>query len=130
MEADERQIRAVHSSWIDAVNAADLARLLTLVADDVVFLNPGQAPLGRAGFSANFPAAHRQFRIDCVSELEELVVASDVAYTRSRDTLSVTPRAGGKVMQLAGYRITIYRKQADGRWLLARDAHTLTPVEA
>ena len=71
MDADERQIREVHSTWIDAVNAGDLARLLTLVADDVVFLNPGQAPFGRDGFSAHFSAAQRQARIRCVSELEE-----------------------------------------------------------
>jgi uncharacterized protein (TIGR02246 family) len=90
MNADERQIREVHSTWIAAVNAGDLARLLTLVADDVVFLSPGQAPVGRAGFSANFSAAQRELRINCISELEEVVVASDVAYTRSRDALSVT----------------------------------------
>ena len=129
MDADERQIREVHSTWIDAVNAGDLARLLTLVAGDVVFLNPGQAPFGRAGFSANFSAAQRQVRVNCVSELEEVVVASDVAYTRSRDSLSVTSRDGREATQLAGYRITVYRKQPDGRWLLARDAHTLSPVE-
>jgi ketosteroid isomerase-like protein len=45
------------------------------------------------------------------------------------DALSVTPRAGGEATHLAGYRITVYRKQSDGRWLLARDAHTLSPVE-
>jgi uncharacterized protein (TIGR02246 family) len=129
MGADERQIREAHSTWIDAVNAGDLARLLTLVADDVVFLNPGQAPSGRDGFSANFSAAQRQVRINCVSELEEVVVASDVAYTRSRDELSVAPHGGGQAAQLAGHRLTVYRKQPDGRWLLARDAHTLSPVE-
>jgi ketosteroid isomerase-like protein len=32
-------------------------------------------------------------------------------------------------MQLAGHRMTVYRKQAAGRWLLARDAHTLSPME-
>jgi uncharacterized protein (TIGR02246 family) len=81
MAADERQIRELHSTWIDAVNAGDLTRLLILVADDVVFLNPGQEPFGLAGFSANFSAAQRQIR------------------------------------------------QPDGRWLLARDAHALSPVE-
>lgn len=130
MGADERAIREVHSTWIDAVNAGDLVRLLTLMADDVVFLNPGQAPFGRDGFSANFSAAHEQVRIRCTSELEEVAVAGEVAYTRSRDALSVTPRAGGVAMQLAGYRITVYRKQPDGRWLLARDAHTLSSVES
>ena len=128
MGPDERAIREVHSSWIDAVNAGDLARLLGLMADDVVFLNPGKAPFGRDGFPAGFLAAHQRARIRCISELEEVVVVGEVAYTRSRDALSVTPRAGGKATQLAGHRITVYRKQPAGRWLLARDAHTLSPV--
>jgi len=129
MRPDEREIREVHLTWISAVNAGDLVLLLTLMADDVVFLNPGQAPFGRDGFSANFSAAHQQVRIRCSSELEEVVVIGEVAYTRSRDALSVTPRVGGEATQLAGHRITVYRKQPDGRWLLARDAHTLSPVE-
>jgi ketosteroid isomerase-like protein len=95
-------------------------------------------------------AAHQQMRICCASELEEVVVVGEVAYTRSRDALSVTPRAGGnraerdrlpqaarrvraeariKAAQLAGHRMTIYRKQRDGRWLLSRDVHTLSAVE-
>jgi uncharacterized protein (TIGR02246 family) len=128
MGPDERAIREVHSTWIDAVNTGDLVCLLSLMADDVVFLNPGQAPFGRDGFSSGFSAAHQQAQINCSSELEEVVVVGEVAYTLSRDSLSVTPRAGGDAMQLAGHRITVYRKQPDGRWLLARDAHTLSPV--
>ena len=96
MASDEREIRTVHSIWIDAVNAGDLARLLTLVAEDVVFLTPGQAPLGREEFSSNFRTAHQQMQICCASELEEVIVVGEVAYTRSRDALSVTPRAGGR----------------------------------
>lgn len=129
MGPDERKIREVHSTWISAVNSGDQIRLLTLMADDVVFLNPGLAPFSRDGFSANFSAAHQQVRIRCSSELEEVVVIGEVAYTRSRDALSATPRAGGEATKLAGHRITVYRKQPDGRWLLARDAHTLSPVK-
>ncbi|MCX5658313.1 MAG: SgcJ/EcaC family oxidoreductase [Planctomycetota bacterium] len=128
MEPDEQAIREAHSNWISVVNAGDLARLLPLMADDAVFLTPGQEPVGRDGFSRNFSAAHGQVRVDCRSELEEAVVVGEVAYTRSRDALSVAPRAGGEATQLAGHRITVYRKQPDGRWLLARDAHTLSPV--
>jgi ketosteroid isomerase-like protein len=61
--------------------------------------------------------------------LEEVVVVGEVAYTRSRDALSVTSRAGGKAAQLAGHRMTVYRKQRDGRWLLSRDIHTLAALE-
>lgn len=128
MRSDEQAIREVHSTWIDAVNAGDLARLLVMTTDDVVFLNPGRSALGRDGFSANFSAAHEQVRIRCISDLEEVVVVGEVAYARSRDSLSVSPFVGGEESRLAGDRLTIYRKQPDGRWLLARDANVLSPV--
>ena len=128
MEPDERAIRDVHATWVDAVNAGDLVRLLALMAEDVVFLYPGRAPSGRDGFPVGFSAAHQQYRLRCTSELEEVVVVGAVAYTLCRDALSVTPRTGGPATELAGHRITIYRKQPDGRWLLARDANTLSPV--
>ena len=60
--------------------------------------------------------------------MEEVVVVRDLAHTLCRDFLFVTPRAGGDAFELAGYRLTVYRKQPDSRWLLARDAHTLVPV--
>ena len=128
MGSDERAIREVHATWIDGVNTGDVDCLLGLMADDVVFLNPGRALVGREGFAAGFSTAHQEFRISCLSDLEELVVVGEVAYTLSQDSLSVTPRAGGKATELAGHRLTIYRKQTDGRWLLARDAHTLSPA--
>jgi len=123
------EIRAVHSLWISAVNVGDLDRLLTLVTDDLVLLNPQGGPAGREAFATTFAAAHRLFQIRCTSELDEVVVAGDVAYARANDTLTITPRDGGTAAQFAGYRLTIYRKQADGRWLLARDAHTLTETK-
>ena len=129
MRSDEQAIREVHSTWIDAVNAGDLARLLVMTTDDVVFLNPGEEGLGRDEFSTKFSAAHQQLRICCVSELMEVVIVGEVAYTRSRDSLTVSPRAGGEESRLAGDRMTIYRKQPDGRWLLARDANALSPVQ-
>lgn len=128
MEFDERVVRDAHRSWIDAVNAAELAVLLTSMTDDAVFLSPGQAPVGRDDFHVGFSAAHAAFDIHCTSDIDEVVIDGGLAYTRCRDALAMTPRAGGAAIALAGQRLTIYRKQGDGRWLLARDAHTLAPV--
>ncbi|HEY4081033.1 MAG TPA: SgcJ/EcaC family oxidoreductase [Burkholderiaceae bacterium] len=128
MSPDEQAIRDVHNTWIAAVNAGDLACLLGLMADDVVFLNPGREPFGREGFTEGFEGAHRQYGLRCVSEQEEITVAGDMAYTLCRDSLSITPRDGGATEKFAGNRLTVYRKQLDGRWMLARDAHTLLPV--
>jgi uncharacterized protein (TIGR02246 family) len=129
MEPAEREVGEMHATWIEAVNAGDLVRLLALMSDDAVFLNPGQAPMGRDGFAANFAAAQQRALIRCISDLEEVVVVGEVAYTRSRDALYVTPRADGEAAQLAGYRMSVYRKQPAGGWRLARDAHTLSTVE-
>lgn len=128
MTTDELQIRALHTDWIDSVNAGDLARLLDLVAADVVFIAPGQAPFGLEHFSSHFATAHKELNIQCTSELEEIVVSGEVAYTRSRDALLVTPRPAGATARFAGYRLTVYRRECDHRWLLSRDAHTLSPV--
>jgi uncharacterized protein (TIGR02246 family) len=116
MGSGERAIREVHATWIDAVNAGDLAHLLTLMADDVVFVNPGRAPSGRDGFSAGFSAAHQESRIRCISELEEVVVVGEVAYTLCRDSLSMTPRASGEAVELHGHRYTANSPTAAGFW--------------
>jgi uncharacterized protein (TIGR02246 family) len=128
MSPDEQKVRETHATWISAVNAGDLARLLTMTTDDLVLLSPGQEPSGRDGFAAKFSGAKETMRFQCTSELEEVVVAGEVAYTRARDALTCTPRSGGDTMHFAGYRMTVYRQQPDGRWLLARDIHTLAPV--
>ncbi len=130
MGTDEQAIRELNSTWTEAVNAGELDRLLSWMADDVVLSGPAQEPFGRDRFATVFFSAHQQFRIRCESEMEEVVVLGEVAYTRCRDSLSVIPIAGGDESRLAGYRLTIWRKQPDGRWLLARDLHNLTPVEA
>ena len=126
MDSDEQAIRQVHATWIEAVNAGALDRLLALMTDDVMFLTPSQPPAGREEFPNNFSAGHQQSHIRCTSNLDEVVVAGDIAHTLARDTLSVTPRSGGETLELAGHRITIYRRQPDGRWLLSRDIHTLS----
>ncbi|MDG3006421.1 YybH family protein [Paludisphaera mucosa] len=128
MRSDEQAIREVHSIWIDGINAGDLTRLLPMTTDDVVLIIPGEVCIGRDGFAAKSSGAHEELLIHCVSELKEVVVVGEVAYTRSRDSLTVSPRAGGEESRLAGDRLTIYRKQPDGRWLLARDANTVSPV--
>jgi uncharacterized protein (TIGR02246 family) len=132
MDSDERAVREAHADWITAVNAGELERLMGLMTDDVVLINPGQAPFGREGFQAGFTGGHREFELHCASDPQNVVVAGDVAYTCSHDVLTLTPRAGGATFKMAGYRLTVYRREhdsnGDGVWRLARDAHTLAPV--
>lgn len=127
MKSDEHDVRDVHATWIAAVNAGDLDRLVEMMAVDVIFLNPGNPPIGRTGFAENFLKAKASVKVLCVSTIENVVVAGDVAYVVSQDSLSVEPRDGSPCAELAGHRMTIYRREASGTWLIARDAHTLAP---
>jgi uncharacterized protein (TIGR02246 family) len=127
---EQAAVRAAHERWMEAVNAGDLDEMLARLTDDVVLINPWGEPLvGREPFAARFSGAVKRERIRCESELLEVVVVGDFAYTRSRDTVSATPIEGGKETKYVGHRLTIYRKSADGRgrgrWLLARDANAM-----
>lgn len=128
MQSDEDAVRQVHITFIEAVNAANLDAVLSLMADDVVFLSPGQAPFGRDQFPAGFLAGHQEWHLRCTSEQQEVRVTGDLAYAWCNDSLAMTRRSDGHPMAMAGHRLSIYRKHPDGRWLLARDAHTLMPV--
>jgi len=130
MSDDERAIRAVQAEWFDATAKGDLPRVLSLMAEDVVFLTPGQPPFGRDKFAAGFTAGSQQAQISGSGEYEEVVVVGEVAYARARLSVSVTPKSGGSPKRLAGYTLTVFRKLPDGRWVLARDANLLVPALA
>ena len=125
MTDDERAIRALIDTWMSASKAGDTAAVLSLMADDVVFMVPGQEPFGKEAFAA--AAQDMQgTRIDGKSEVRELQVLGDWAYVRSFLQVSVTPPSGNAT-QRAGYTLSILRKGPDGKWRLARDANLLTP---
>jgi uncharacterized protein (TIGR02246 family) len=123
MTDDERAIRELVATWMEASKEGDLETVLSLMADDVVFMVPGQQPFGKAAFQAASEGM-KNLRIDGKSDIQELQVLGDWAYLRSYLEVMVTP-PDGKPMRRSGYTLTILRKER-GRWLLARDANLLT----
>jgi hypothetical protein len=47
MTDDERAIRNVVETWMAASKSGDIATVLTLMTEDVVFMVPGQEPFGK-----------------------------------------------------------------------------------
>lgn len=125
MTDDERAIRELVATWMSASKAGDIATVLDLMADDVVFMVPGHEPFGKEAFAAASQGM-RGIQFEGTSDIRELQVLGDVAYLRNYLTMTMTP-PGGKTMRRAGYTLTILRKQ-NGRWLLARDANLMTEV--
>ena len=129
MQADEQAIRDLVADWLQATVAGDLPRLLGLMAEDAVFLAPGQEPLrGKEAFAETFRAALLRVRIEASSEIQEIRVAGDMGYCWNHFIVMTTPLHGGTAKRRAGYTLTILRKTRLGRWVLTRDANMLAMV--
>jgi len=125
MVDDERAIRELVESWMDATRAGDIETVLGLMADDVVFMTPGREPFGKEEFRA-MSEGMKAAQINGRSEIREIRVLGDWAWIRNHIELNVTPRGGGDAMHRAGYTLTILQKGTDGRWRLVRDANLVT----
>lgn len=127
MQSDEQAIRQLIADWLSASKAGDTEKVLSLMADDVVFLAPGQPSMrGKATFAAA-QAALSQFSIDAFSEVQEIKVFGDWAYCWTTLTVAITPRKGGAAVKRSGNTLSILQKQG-GSWVIARDANMLTVV--
>ena len=122
---DEKAIRELVQTWMDATRAGDTAKVLSLMTDDVIFMVPGQEPFGREAFEQISDAADRP-EIDGSSEIVEIRILGDWAFIRNHINLTVTP-ASGPAVRRSGYTLTLLRKDG-GRWRLARDANLLAAV--
>jgi uncharacterized protein (TIGR02246 family) len=128
-EDDKQKIREVISTWMRASADGDTERLLSLMAEDVVFLVPGRPPMrSRAAFAAASSSFAGKMLFDGKSEIQEIRIAGDFAYCWSHLTLTVTPLASGSPSKRAGHILSIFQREADGRWVLFRDANMLTAI--
>jgi uncharacterized protein (TIGR02246 family) len=126
MTADEQAIRELIATWMRASMAGDTDTVLSLMADDAVFLVSGQEPFGKAAFAASANGM-RGVRLEGTAEVRELQVLGDLAFTRTYLRVTMTPPSG-RVVRRNGYAMTIFRKGADGLWRLARDANLMATV--
>ena len=124
MSDDERAIRSLVVKWMAASQAGDTTAVLSLMTDDVVFMVPGREPFGKEAFAAASKDM-QGVRIEGKSDIRELKVLGDWAYLHSYLEVKMMP-PGGNSVERSGYTLTIFHKQPDGRWLLARDANLLT----
>lgn len=134
MQSDEQKIRQLVSTWMAASKAGDVETVLSLMADDVIFLTPGQEVMGKADFAAAARAQSGQGgegapQFDGKSEIQEIKVLGDWAFMWTKLTVIVTSPGDAQSMTRAGYTLSILKKQR-GEWLLARDANMLAPVSS
>lgn len=124
MTDDEKAIRQVVETWTAASKSGDIATVLELMTNDVIFMVPGQEPFGKAAFAAASKGMN-DMKMEGANEIVELQVLGDWAFIRNHIDITVMP-PGGNAIRRSGYTLTLLRKESDGMWRLARDANLLT----
>lgn len=123
MIEDERAIRELIETWMEASQRGDIATVLSLMTQDAVFMVPGRDPFGREAFESAASAMNGT-QIDGTNEIVEIQVLGEWAFTRNHIKVTMTPPKGEPIRR-EGYTLTLFHKEADGRWRLARDADLL-----
>lgn len=124
---DEQAIRDLVAEWTHATLAGDVERILPLMADDVEFYVPGQPVMrGRAAFETGVRAVLATHRVESHAEVQQVEVSGPLAYCTTRLSVAITPLQGGDTMRKAGNVLSVFRKNGEGKWQLARDANMLT----
>ncbi|MEZ0170509.1 SgcJ/EcaC family oxidoreductase [Microvirga sp. TS319] len=124
MTDDEKAIRELVAAWMAASLEGNVAKVLSLMTEDVIFMVPGRDPFGREAFAAA-SRSMEGMRLEGTSDILELQVMGDWAFMRCHIDMTITPPNAREPVRRSGHTLTLLRKGADGRWRLARDANLL-----
>jgi uncharacterized protein (TIGR02246 family) len=125
-ERDKERIRQVINDWMQATAEGHIDDVLKLMAEDVVFLRPGQPPMrGRGAYADASRGMAGQMKFDGRPDIREIQIVGDRAFVWNHLTLTVTP-ANGAPMKREGDILSVFRREPGGQWLLWRDANMLT----
>ena len=124
MTDDEKAVRQFIETWMRATKNGDLATVLSLMSDDVIFMVSGKEPFGKNEFAATSQQL-KDVRIDGASDVKEIKIIGSWAYVRTHLTVRMIPLSGGNEVRRSGYTLSILNKTPAGAWVLVRDANML-----
>jgi uncharacterized protein (TIGR02246 family) len=124
VEATEAQaIDMTREAHVAAVNSGDVDAWAAAFANDGVQMPPNApANVGRDNIQAWSGEFLGAFRAELSLAPDEVQIAgADWAFERGAFKITLTPKAGGEPIQDAGKYITVYERQPDDSWAMARD---------
>ena len=119
---DEAAIAEFNRRYLQAINEGDIDSLTELTTDGHMLIASGGEPMvGKQALVDAMSGAFQAFEFDESWTPEETVVSGDLAYQRGTFIVVATPKAGGDSSRSTGNFLRIYRRQADGSWIMVRD---------
>jgi ketosteroid isomerase-like protein len=116
-ERDE--IEAAINAFIAAYNSGDLNGVLDSYDDSLIKLRQGATPETKSEVARRLARVFETFRTRVEVLNQEIEVGGDLAFSRGRFRVTLTPRAGGERRELQRRYLEIWRRRG-GRWRVAR----------
>ena len=114
-------IAAVQQAWLEAIKAADVERLATLVTDDVVVVHgTGRCVRGRDELKMDLRNSFKAFFVEQSASTAGLVVRGSWALEIADVETKLTPRTGGEPTVFHSTTVTALERQSDESWKVGR----------
>ena len=118
---DADAINRVRNRWLAALNADQIDGLIEPLTTDSMAFPPHEPALqGPDAMRAWHQANSRQFTTRLKLTPEELRGVGDLAFDRFSYAISLTPKAGGSVIEDDGQCVWIWQRDEKGTWRIAR----------
>jgi ketosteroid isomerase-like protein len=118
----------IRETWVEDLRTKQLEPILKFYATDAAFLQPtGERITGSAELRTLFQTIMASFNSDLVLHSKTLEASGDLAYDSGDFEETLTNIASGAKINSKGSYIIIYKRQADGSWLIVQHAWTGTP---
>src|SRR5262249_25779039 len=115
-------IERIRHAHVAALNRGDAEAWADLFAEDGVQMPPhAHANVGRQTIRAWGQELLQPFHARFALDVSEIRVSGEAAFERGRYTMSLAPKADGAAIDDVGKYITVYQRQPDQSWKVARD---------
>lgn len=126
-DADVKAISDTEARWNTDYVSKNPEKIVAYYADDAVLMVPGMpATTGKDAIRTSIqqmltdPALTLKFQASKV----DVAKSGELGYTQGSYTMTMTNSTTRRVMSDHGSYVTVYRKQADGKWKVAEDIAT------
>jgi uncharacterized protein (TIGR02246 family) len=123
--ADIKAVKAVETAWVKDIATKDVDKFASYYSEDASFLFPNQPIVnGRDNIKAEFRPmlADPNFGLTFQSTRAEASKGGDFVYTVGTYELTLSDPKSKKRIADNGKYLTVFRKQADGKWEAVADA--------
>ena len=119
VEADIQAVKDIVADVEVAANAADLDKLVSFCADDMIRIFPNApALIGKEAYRSRFQEIFEQFILQEEDKVENIMVSGDLAVAHVIFSAIIKPKTGGESTQpkLNGNWILVLKRQPDDAW--------------